>query len=266
MKNKFWYYPIILLFGTVTLATSCKKDDNTKEKPGTGVAPIVFNPDKTYGTMTDKEGNVYKTITISTKKSEIVTIGTKKYKTIAIVEQTWMAENLRVTQYRNGDPLQEDIDNTAWLNSSAGAYCNYNNTSNSDSIATFGRLYNWYAVNDSRNIAPIGWHIPSNAEWKILTDNLGGEKDCVPALKETGSTHWTADNSASTNSSGFTALPAGNCGSQFSWIGGLGGWWSSTETVNECAWQRSIWDKLNSIDWGAYDKHMKCSVRCVKDN
>ena len=244
------------------VVNSCKKDDNTADKPGTGVAPIVFNPNKTYGTITDREGNTYKTITISTKKCEIVTIGNKKYKTIAITQQTWMAENLRVTQYRNGDPIQE----ATAFKTNTSAYCNYNNTRNSDTIATYGRLYNWYAVNDSRNIAPIGWHIPSNAEWKILTNNLGGDIACIPALKETGSTHWITDNSASTNSSGFTALPAGNHGYQSSWIGELGGWWSSTENINEYAWQRNIFYKVNFIDWGNADKHMKLSVRCVKDN
>lgn len=131
---------------------------------------IIFNPDLTYGTMTDQEGNVYK----------IITIGT----------QTWMAENLRVTRYHNGDPITNVTGNGAWTILTAGACCTYGNTESNDVINLYGRLYNWFAVNDSRSIAPEGWHVPTDAEWTTLTTYLGGESVAAGKMKETGISHW----------------------------------------------------------------------------
>ena len=108
----------------------------------------VLNPNLTYGSMTDVEGNVYYTISIGT--------------------QTWMAENLRVTKYRNAEALPNETDNTKWKALTTGAFCNYNNSTEANSIAKFGRLYNFYALTDERNLAPAGWHIATEAEWKTL--------------------------------------------------------------------------------------------------
>ena len=166
--------------------------------------------------MTDQDSNVYKTITIGT--------------------QTWMAENLRTTKYRNGETIPNITDNVAWVFLTTGAYCSYANTANKDEIATYGRLYNWYAIADSRNIAPIGWHVPSDAEWTTLTTYLDSPYGPSGKMKETGTTHWITPNTGATNESGFTGLPTGardSGGSNpepfFNSMGAISYYWSSTE-------------------------------------
>jgi len=206
---------------------------------------IIFNPDLTYGSVTDIDGNIYKTIIIGT--------------------QTWMAENLKTTKYRNGDPIPNVTDNTAWYALSTGSYCWYNNDA-ATYKATYGVLYNWGAVSDSRNIAPTGWHIPTDAEWTTLTTFLGGESVAGGKLKETGTTHWQSPNTGATNSSGFTALPGG-CRVQigtFDSVNGGGYWWSSTDNSITNAWNRSIF--YGSVDRVSNYKHNGFSVRCLRDN
>ncbi|MEI6750714.1 MAG: fibrobacter succinogenes major paralogous domain-containing protein [Bacteroidota bacterium] len=237
----------------IMLSNSCKKDKESNpsnpENPTNGKTTAVFNPNKTYGTLTDQDGNVYKTIQIGS--------------------QIWMAENLRTTKYRDGSVIPEVTDNTAWRNLSTDAYCNYNNTKNSDTIATYGRLYNWYAVSDSRNIAPTGWHVASDAEWTILTDYLGGDSIAGGKMKETDTTHWCNPNTGATNECGFTALPSGlrhSYNGTFGYVRLYGSGWSSTADGASSAWERSL-------DYS----HARCSrsnygyiqfgfaVRCVKD-
>ncbi|MFZ4707389.1 MAG: FISUMP domain-containing protein [Bacteroidales bacterium] len=221
---------------------------NVMAGPGSG---IIFNPNLTYGTVTDIDGNVYKTITIGT--------------------QTWMAENLRTTRYRNGDSMPNETNVTEWGSISSGAYCNYNNTSNSDTIATYGRLYNWYSVNESRKIAPAGWHIPSYDEWTTLTNSLGGQSVAGCKLIETGTTHWHSPNMGATNESGFTALPGGSrvyTGHYFHWIGKYCAFWSSIEgdsgyTLNAFAYHTTYDSPWVSLD--IYDKSEGISIRCIKD-
>jgi len=118
-----------------------------------------------------------------------------------------MMENLKTTRYCNGDLIQCITDSTQWNQYlTTGAYCIYRN--NASNANTYGNLYNWYAVNDNRYIAPSGWHVPTDAEWTTLTIFLGG--DMVSGkLKEAGTTHWASPNTAATNETGFTALPGG---------------------------------------------------------
>lgn len=213
-----------------------------------GVSSAVFNTTKTYGTMTDQNGNTYKTITIGT--------------------QTWMAENLRVTKYRNGDPIPNVTDNTAWTTLTTGAYCSYNNTANKDDIASYGRLYNWYAASDSRNIAPLGWHVPTDAEWTTLTTYLGGETVAGGKMKEAGTTHWTSPNTSATNESGFTALPSGyrsDGDGSFDYLGSGGLWWSSTADGATYAWDRYL-NYVNPLcNRSYYGKQYGFAVRLIKD-
>ena len=186
MMKKIIKISVLVLF-VILVIIACKKEKN--DNPTNGKTTAVFNPDLTYGTMTDQDDNVYKTITIGT--------------------QTWMAENLRTTKYRDGSSIPNVTDNTAWTNKTTGAYCNYNNTKSADTIATYGRLYNWYAATDSRNIAPTGWHLPTETEWRTLIYYLGGFSVAGGKMKETGTTHWKTPNTGATNESGFTALPTG---------------------------------------------------------
>ncbi|PIS29553.1 MAG: hypothetical protein COT43_03570 [Candidatus Marinimicrobia bacterium CG08_land_8_20_14_0_20_45_22] len=197
------------------------------------------------GTVTDIDGNVYQTVKIG--------------------NQWWMAENLKVTHYRNGEAIPNITDNTAWSNLSTGALCDYNNDVNN--VVTYGRLYNWYAVNDSRNIAPTGWHVPTDAEWTILTNYLGGESVAGGKMKETGTTHWYGPNTGATNESGFLALPGGYryySGTYYG-VGDYGYWWSATESDSYGAWSRNLGCSGSGVDRGSNGKRSGFSVRCVGD-
>ena len=213
-----------------------------------GVSSAVFNPSLTYGTLTDQNGNIYKTITIGT--------------------QTWMAENLRARTYRNGDSVPVVSSNDTWKGLKTGACCTYNNLTDLDAIATHGRLYNWYAVNDSRGLAPPGWHIPSDAEWSTLVQFLGGETVAGGKLKETGQTHWQSPNAGATNSSGFTALPSGRreyFDGTFLNLTFNTFWWSSTAYDINYAWYRYLnYDVPNAYRANFHEPY-GFAVRCVKD-
>ena len=230
----------------IILLSSCKKDDNIPSNPTNGKTEAIFNPSLTYGTMTDQDGNIYKTIAIGT--------------------QTWMAENLRTTKYRNGDAIPEVTSDTAWLNIGAGAYCNYENNKNIDTIATYGRLYNWYTVSDNRNIAPTGWHIPSDADWSTLITFLGDATVAGGKLKEIGTTHWNSPNAYVDNSTGFTALPGGErqYDGTFTGLGYFSHNWSSS-TFNGTPYYRYV-SYMSPIAGVNYIfRSFGMSVRCVRD-
>jgi uncharacterized protein (TIGR02145 family) len=228
---------------------SCNKDDDdddvVSENLYNGKTTAEFNSEVSYGTMTDLDGNTYKTVTIGT--------------------QTWMAENLRTTQYNDGTPIPNVTDDDEWAQLTTGAYCNYNNTTNVDTIATFGRLYNWHAVNTEK-LAPTGWHVPTDSEWyNTLRDYLG--TNCSLELKETGMTHWLDSNTDATNETGFTVLPGGGrlTDGTFNSIGYNGNWLSATNTHPEEN-LISIWS-ISSQRAGSnpFDQAIGGSVRCVKD-
>jgi uncharacterized protein (TIGR02145 family) len=129
-------------------------------------------------------------------------------------------------------------------------------------------LYNWYAATDTRNIAPSGWHLPTDAEWTELTEYLGGESVAAGKIKETGITHWAPPNTGATNETGFTAVPGGYRGSNgtFSNITSNGAWWSATEYNADFAWGRTMrYNNINvSRDYDYYDE-VGFSLRCVRD-
>lgn len=207
-----------------------------------------FNSGLTYDTVSDSDNNVYKTITIGT--------------------QTWMAENLRTTKYRNGESIPEVTSNTEWKNLTSGAYSNYGNTSDVDAIATFGRLYNWFAVTDSRNLAPTGWHVATDADWTTLTTFLGGESVAGGKLKETGTTHWNSPNTGADNSTGFTALPAGRreyTDGSFINTGFNGFWWTSSAYNPDYSWYRQINYDGAIVNPANFHKQYGFAIRCVKD-
>jgi len=174
-----------------------------------------------------------------------------------------MAENLKVTHYRNGDAIPNVTDKTEW-NRGTGAYCNY--AYNANNATTYGRLYNWYAVDDSRNIAPEGWHVPTDAEWQTLVDYLGGSNVAGGKMKEIGTTHWNSPNSGATNESGFSALPGGlNYDGYCSEIGNGAGFWAPTESYSGYAWSRYLGYGGSDVSRFSYDKQGGFSVRCVRD-
>ena len=191
------------------------------------------------------------------------------YKTVYIGTQQWMAENLKVTKYSDGTAIPNVTDNTEWENNTTGAwaYCKNDAANN----AKYGKLYNWYAVsktsNGNKNVCPTGWHVPTDAEWTVLTEYLGGESVAGGKMKEAGTTNWDSPNTDATNTSLFTGLPGGyrsGDGSYYN-IGYSGSWWSSTEGNTDDAWYRV----LGSSDGGAgrsfYSKKSGSSVRCLRD-
>ena len=187
------------------------------------------------------------------------------YKTVYIGTQEWMAENLKVSKYNDGTSIPNISDKTKWGNNTTGAWCNYNNDASKN--GKYGKLYNWYAVSGRKNVCPTGWHVPSDAEWTVLTDYLGGEIVAGGKMKEVGTTRWDSPNADATNTSLFTGLPGGNrhdSGNYYS-VGSGGYWWSSSEDHTLNAWNRF----LDYYDGGAgrngNGKNDGLSVRCLRD-
>ena len=185
--------------------------------------------------------------------------------TIQIGTQKWTSKNLDVAFYRNGDPIPWVTDPAAWAALTTGAWCYYNNDSTQGN--KYGKLYNWYAVNDPRGLAPKGWHIPSNAEWTTLETTLGGTSVAGGKMKEPGTVNWTAPNEGADNSSGFAGLPGGLRTSfgTFSGFGDGGLWWSATETNPTFAWCRYLDHNDGTILWNIINKLNGFSVRCIRD-
>ncbi|MFN5307470.1 MAG: FISUMP domain-containing protein, partial [Bacteroidota bacterium] len=199
------------------LSVRCIKDEGLPHTCGAG---SVHNPTLNYGSMTDQDGNVYNTIVIGT--------------------QEWMAENLKASHYRNGDAIPVVADSATWVNTLNGATCFYDNDSAANNCP-YGKLYNWYAASDVRNLCPAGWHVPTDAEWTTLTTFLGGENVAGGKMKSTGTQYWLSPNAAADNSSGFSGLPGGsrNDLGSYSLNGHFGFLWSSTETNTFDAFTRT---------------------------
>ena len=214
-----------------------------------------FNFEGWASTVTDIDGNIYKTVTIGT--------------------QTWMAENLKVTHFRDGSTIPNVTSNTTWSSTYSAGWCDYNNSTSNGII--YGHLYNIYAIRDSKNICPIGWHIPTVAEFQTLINYLGGDS-LVAGKKmiESGTIHWATETGA-TNSSGFTALPAGVRNHLGTFGGelttGLGDfltinnhefWW--TTTIDNPNGNKGVRCRKGSVINNVYiDQHFGVSIRCIKD-
>jgi uncharacterized protein (TIGR02145 family) len=221
----------------------------------------VHNADLTYGTMTDQEGQTYKTIVIGS--------------------QEWMAENLNTSTYRNGEPILTNLSSEEWentINTQQGAWYYYNN--NPSNSCPYGKLYNWYACVDSRNLCPSGWHIPSDAEWSEMINYLdpnadggsntgnyaGGKLKSLGTLEE-GTGSFFSPNYGATNSSGFSAVAGSGCNSAgtFANLGTNGTWWSSTSYGANQAWIRIVGAYGDNVSrFGVY-RQGGYSVRCVMD-
>jgi uncharacterized protein (TIGR02145 family) len=180
-----------------------------------------------------------------------------------------MVENLKSTRYSNGDLI--GTTNSATLNISGVATPKYQWAYDGDesNVAAYGRLYTWYAVTDSRNVCPTGWHVPTDAEWTTLTTFLGGESVAGDKLKETGAAHWQSPNTAATNESGFTALPSGYRTDDGS-FGGVGRYcymWSSTTHIQypSYSYYRYMFYDYSDVLNSFYHKWCGFSVRCIKD-
>ena len=188
---------------------------------------------------------------------------------LTIGKQVWMTKNLDVSTFRNGDTIPQAKTDKEWEKAGENeqpAWCYYDN--NAKNGEKYGKLYNWYAVNDPRGLAPKGWHVPSDKEWTVLTDYLGGE--AVAGKKMKSSSGWKDYESKSgngTNESGFLGLPSGYCYSNglFYFIGSYCGWWSTTEYSPSSALIRELNYKVEGVGRYGNVKSLGFSVRCVRD-
>ena len=185
--------------------------------------------------------------------------------TVTICSQVWMTRNLDVTTYKNGDPIPEVSDPTQWKNLTTGAWCYVNGDAGTN--ATYGKLYNWYAVNDPRGLAPAGWHIPSNGEYATLAICVGGIYAAGGPLKTTGTNDWMSPNTGATNSSGFSALPGGMRTNQGIYInfGTIGSLWTSTQAAANTGLAYNLFYSGVNTSFTADDKIAGLPVRLVKD-
>lgn len=210
------------------------------------ICSISYGQD-TNETVTDIDGNVYKTVKIGT--------------------QIWMNEDLKVTKYNNGYPIQHITDAKTWkTNYIGGSYCWYNND---EIYKTYnGALYSWRVI-ETGNLAPKGWHVPTVEEWQSLIDFLGGEKIAGGKLKEAGTSHWVKPNKGADNSSGFNALPGGWRYAEetvdFFAIGIANLWWSSTKSNILQAKSCTVNSNSSKANISSSNKLLGMSVRCIKD-
>ena len=181
---------------------------------------------------------------------------------VQIGTQIWMTKNLNVSRYRNGDIIPQVTNANQWRALTTGAWCYYeNNTANG---TVYGKLYNWYAVNDPRGLAPQGWHVPSITEWITLTTSLGGDSMAGGELKAT--ILWNSPNAGATNSSGFTGLPGGYfTGTSFGYLGDFGFWWLATAYNAQSAYSYLLNSGFADSSATNNGKYFGCSVRCLKD-
>lgn len=199
----------------------------------------------------------------NTQESDFVKdIDGNSYDIIRIGNQWWMAENLKTTTYNDGTTIPNVSNDSEWKFLNTPAYCWYdNNISNKE---TYGALYNWYTVNTNK-LCPEGWHIPTNEEWLILINYLGGSDLAGGKLKETGTTHWKSPNTGATNSSGFTALPGGYRDDFFKSLGEGARFWSATESSANTATIKSLGYGHEVIASGQFYKNNGFSIRCIKN-
>lgn len=230
-KKKVWLMTILMASVSIFLVESCKKD-NTETKGGIS-----------YGSVTDQDGITYKTVKIG--------------------KQTWMAENLKTTKYTDGTVIPNVTAKSEWANTSDGAQCDYGNSASNNT--TYGKLYNFYAVETSK-LCPTGWRIPSENDFNILIDTLGGESIAGGKLKEI-ETAWSSPNAGATNSSGFSGLPGGERtqNGDFQSVGSYGNWWTKTKLDWNEKEYFALYYHIAETGYSGAMANTGKSVRCIKN-
>jgi uncharacterized protein (TIGR02145 family) len=232
LRNRNWSYSVLAIALALILIQGCKKTD-------------TLPAEKSLTTVTDIDGNVYKTVIIGA--------------------QVWMAENLKTTKYGNGDQIVTTTSDISGESSPKYQWAFGDDVNNAD---TYGRLYTWFAATDVRSVCPTGWHVPTDIEWETLKLYLGGDSIAGGKLKETGTTHWQTPNSGATNEVKFNVLPAGyrNYTGSFvslqlsSYI-----WSSSQNPTPEWSWGQRIGYNDGILLRGGYYKQSGASVRCIQN-
>ena len=198
------------------------------------------------------------------------------YETIQIGDQLWMAENLKVTHYNNGSEIPTGYTDSEWAELETDAYAVYptdddnasQSTCGDDCADVYGNLYNWYVVDDSRGLCMDGWHVPSDEEYTVLKDYLGGGEVAGGKMKETGTEHWNSPNTGATNESGFTGLPAGyrdGSNGNYGSMGSHGAFWSSSEDGSNDASYRVLSYNHSSVTRDNANRQGGFSIRCLGD-
>ncbi len=247
------------------LTIRCVKDVPVTIIGCTDLAALNYNPEATE----DSSNCVYVHDTYDYEEFT--------YRSVMIGDQEWMVDNLRVTQYRDGSPIPNVIDFSEWHGLSTGAWSEYNNEPNLGNI--YGKLYNWYAVDDDHNIAPVGWHVPTDEEWMELEMRLGMSLEEAQGegyrgtneggkLKIAVDNYWDIPNVAATNESGFSGLPGGgrsNLDGQYINLGFSGSFWSITNYDSDEAWARHLFYDRSEVYRGHNYKRDGFSIRCIKN-
>ena len=264
--------PVVKDYGKASCSTPVKKNNTASDKK----KDLLNDKENTIG----KNSDIAKSSKQDQKK--VMASDKENYKIVTIGDQVWMAENLKVTCYRNGDPMHNAIEDSEWTKLGSdemkkGAYCVYDN--DIENLRIYGYLYNWDAVNDKRNIAPEGWHVATDEDWKVMEVHLGisqTEADDIGwrgidqggMLKEVGTMHWNSINSGATNNSGFTALAGGlrDGSGEFLHLRNSGYFWTATNKDKDDAWYRQLGSgNPSGIYRHSNFKSIGFSVRCIKD-
>ncbi len=250
---------LIYTFLSIVLLTACKKETTNNNSNNTSSVACMDNPNINFTSIGTPEG----------KFSDCIKdIDGNTYKTVTIGTQTWMAENLKTSKYNDGTDIPNITENTQWKNDTTGAYVAVNKSYN----AKYGKTYNWYVVgksnNSNKNVCPSGWHIPTDGEWTVLIDYLGGENVAGGKMKEAGTTSWNSPNTVATNTSLFTGLPGGGTGP--SYVGGgdlgdIGAWWSKTKIDEKQVYVIGIDSESSKVYKNAININSGLSIRCIKD-
>jgi uncharacterized protein (TIGR02145 family) len=255
MNKNILNLPITIISSIILVVSCAKKEgctnpnatnyDSTAEKDDGSCINSNNTNNGNNSTITDKDGNIYKTVTIGNQK--------------------WMAENLKTTKYNDGTTIPNVTEDEQWSKLSTGAWCNYDNDSRSGVI--YGKLYNWYAVNTNK-LCPTGWHVPTKAEWEELTIYLAVDGHINAEGKALKAISGWNNNGNGTDSYGFKGLPGGyrgGRGGSFGSIGNYGYWWSSSEDGADGAWARGLGYGSDGADRGSSSEKDGYSVRCLRD-
>lgn len=199
---------------------------------------------------------------IESKAQTVTDIDGNIYNTVVIGSQTWMAENLKTTRFNNGDPI---LTSPALL-PQKNPICQWVYRQDSRNLETYGRLYTWYVTSSTRNVCPVGWHVPTDKEWEVLWDYLGGKPVAGGKLKESGVAHWIGTDSTVTNSIGFSGLPGGmRAYGQFTLLGEFAAFWGADSYSVDKGHFYYINTSFNFLGASATYKNNGVSIRCVKD-
>ena len=201
----------------------------------------------------------------TTNNSATIDVDGNVYKSVTIGIQEWMVENLRTTKYADGTAIHNVTNNSSWGSLNTGAWSHYDNDSQHES--TYGKLYNWYAASDSRNLCPTGWHVPTDADWTLLTKYLAANgyngKEGTALKSNSG---WNSNGNGTDNYL-WLGFPGGfrSFSGYFDGVGYDGYWWSSLESNASNAWFRYLDTNNGLVSKANYYKRYGFSVRCLRD-